>query len=246
LGDFGWVNIPNCAPRRMSARLQAEMLQIADRRLQLLTPSSGIGVHLAPNAVPYKQHTWWLNTYWAAEDEGSARVPWSRPEVWRLALTNLNLTTRLSDWHDLERFEIEEDDLPLVSMGGHLENIAQASGARDRTLSFVMGTCRFIGRSGYNLILEMEGEVLPDLVPSDDDLCGDFSLRVELPFHAVKVAVPLNAADPLATAAGIARREIGLSAYARYDVRVFDPTVPTWKPVDNSHHMVWLETPWRG
>ncbi len=73
-----------------------------------------------------------------------------------------------------------------------------------------------------------------------------FSLRVEIPFHEVEVAVPLNAADPLAAAVGIARREIGLSAHALHDVSRFDPTVPVWKPVENSHHIVLLETLWRG
>jgi len=219
------------------------MLQIADRRFQLLTPFSGLGVRLAPNAVAYKQQKWWLNTCWVPEDDDRTHPPWRRPEMWRLGLMNLNL--RVSHWHELERQEIPEEDLDVLSMGGSVQNIARYSGAEAPALSFVMGTFRFTGRTGYSFVLEMEGEVLPQKEPGKEDLCGDFSLRVEIPFHEVHVAVPLNAAAPLAAAAGIARREIGLSAHARHHVRLFDPEVPVWKPVQNSHHTVLMETPWR-
>ena len=77
-------------------------------------------------------------------------------------------------------------------------------------------------------------------------LSGEFRLRVEVPFYDATVRVPLNAADPLATAASNARREIGLSAHARHQMNPFDPNRPIWKPIENSHHSVLLETPWRG
>jgi hypothetical protein len=219
------------------------MLQIADRRFQLLTPFSGLGVRLSPNSVEYKQQTWWLNTCWVPEDNDGAHPPWRGPEMWRLGM--MHLGAQVSHWHELERFEMAEDDLGILAMSGSVQNIARYSGPENPALSFALDTFRFTGRTGYSLILEMAGEVLPQKEPGEEELCGDFSLRVEIPFHEAEVAVPLNATDALATATSIARREIGLSAHARHDVSLFDPTVPVWKPVENSHHTVLLETPWR-
>lgn len=220
------------------------MLQIANRRFQLLTPHSGLGVRLAPNAAAHKQQKWWLNTCWVPEDDDRAHPPWRGPEMWWLGMMHLGI--KVSHWHELERFEVPEDDLPIVAMSGSVQNIASYGSRHHDALSFALDTFRFTGRAGYSLILEMEGEVFPQEKPSEEDLCGDFSLRVEIPFHEVHVAVPLNAADPLAAAAGIAHREIGLSAHARHHLRLFDPSVPVWKPVENSHHTVLLETPWNG
>ena len=59
-------------------------------------------------------------------------------------------------------------------------------------------------------------------------------------------AVPLNAAGPLATAQGIARRELGLTTFSRSHVQHYDPERPTsLKPHRNSKHRGTLETPWR-
>ncbi len=221
------------------------MLQIAHRRFALLTPFSGLGVRLAPNSVERKQQIWWLNTCWVPEDHDCAHPPWHGPEMWRLALPTL-FFDRLSHWHQLERYELPEDELDLVGIGGSLQNIAGYGSEENPTLGIALNTFRFTGRDGYQFILEMAGTVLPQETPREEDLSGEFSLRVELPFHQVAVAVPLNATDPVATAAGLAQREIGLTAHARHHLRRFDPTVPTWKPVENSHHTVLLETPWRG
>lgn len=219
------------------------MLQIAGRRFHLLTPFSGLGVRLAPNAVPPKQQRWWLDTCWVPDDDDRAHPPWREPEMWRLWLPHLN--QRLSHWHELERYQCPEDDLGILGFGAGAQNIARISGQENPVLCIAFETIRFMGRTGYTFILEMEGEVLPQKKPGEQDISGDFSLRVELPFNEVHVAVPLNATDPLAAAAGIARREIGLSAHAGHHLHLFDPEVPVWKPVENSHHTVLLETPWQ-
>jgi hypothetical protein len=44
-----------------------------------------------------------------------------------------------------------------------------------------------------------------------------------VPFASVSVAVPINAADPLGAAKGIAYRELGVKTFARTQVRLFDP-----------------------
>lgn len=194
--------------------------------------------------MAHKQQKWWLNSCWVPEDDDTTHPPWRGPEMWRLGMMHLGI--KVSHWHELERFEMTEDDFCIVGLGSSVQNIANYGGRENPALSFAIDTFRFTGRTGYSLILEMAGEVLPEDKPGKEDLCGDFHLRVEIPFHEVHVAVPLNAADALATAASIARREIGLSGHARHHVRLFDPCVPVWKPVENSHHTVLLETPWRG
>ena len=67
----------------------------------------------------------------------------------------------------------------------------------------------------------------------------------EIPFATARVAVPLNAGDPLATARAIAAREIGLTQFARSSVDLYDPGRKVWNPTRAGKHMVLLETPWR-
>ncbi len=220
------------------------MLQIANRSFSLATPFSGVSLRLAPNATGPKQHCWSMNALFVPEDDDNAHPPWRGPEMWRLGIQQI-IGLHVTHWHELEHFEMDETDLGILSLSSSLHNIARYGGAENPALSVAFDSFRFIRREGYLLTLEADGEVLPQTDPSEADLSGEFTLRAQIPFHQISIAVPLNATDPLATAASIARREIGLTAHARTQVRRFDPSQPVWKPVENSHHTVLLETQWR-
>jgi hypothetical protein len=221
------------------------MLQIANRRFSLATSFSGLSLRLAPNAAGPKQHRWSMNAVFVPEDDDHALPPWRGPEMWRLGIQQI-IGLHVTHWHELEHFEIDEADLDILNIGSSLQNIARYGGWENPPLSLAFGSFRFICREGYLLTLEADGEVLLQTDPNDADLSGEFTLRAQIPFHQVSIAVPLNATDSLTTATSIARREIGLTTHARTHLRRFDPSQPIWKPVENSHHTVLLETPWRG
>ena len=220
------------------------MLQIANRSFSLAVPFSGVSLRLAPNATGPKQHRWSLNAVFVPEEDDNALPPWRDPEMWRLGIQQI-IGLHVTHWHQLESFEVDEDDLDILSLGSSLHNIARCGAGENPALSLAFCSFRFVRREGYLLTLEADGEVFPQTDPSEGDLSGEFTLRAQIPFHQISIAVPLNAPDPLATAAGIARREIGLTTHARTLERRFDPSQPVWKPVENSHHTVLLETPWR-
>ena len=235
-----------------SGKLCAAMLTIANRRFQLLSPFSGLSVSLAPNAISPKQQLWSLHTYWVPEEDDPFPLPWEGPRVWHMSIPTLGL--RVSHWHDLKGMEMDPEDLSLLTLGASVQDIATHHSSDAPVLSLSIWSLRFISRTGYRFIVEMDGEVPPQdsaverkaQAEETSVLSGDFRLRVEVPFYEAAVCVPLNAADPLATAASIARREVGLSAHARHQVNLFDPNRRVWKPIENSHHSVLLETPWRG
>jgi hypothetical protein len=105
-----------------------------------------------------------------------------------------------------------------------------------------------VRRDGYLFTCEFDGEITPtkeDMEKDPGAVPVEFRMMEEIPFATVTVAVPLNAADPLSAARGIAEREIGLKEVARSRVSLFDPTRKVWKPEKSGKHTVTLETPWR-
>ena len=223
------------------------MLRIGPRVFELVRNQSGLHVSLDTHAAPHERQQWRIEAHWVPADEdpgadwgSSAGGDW---EYGRLAVNPI-MGFSVSHWHEF-------DKAVLLDAGGEVTNLCFASwqnlihlGSGQNPLQDVtLGSLRVIQRDGYLLTLEIDGEIS---AVEGSTVQGDFSAMIELPFDSVTVAVPLNAADPLATAQGIARRELGLTTFARSRVQHYDPERPTsFKPHRNSKHRVTLELPWR-
>ena len=71
-------------------------------------------------------------------------------------------------------------------------------------------------------------------------------LKDDLPFKEIVAYVPINAADPVAAAKAMAKRTIGLNAFAETRLLPYNPQQKTYFSIHvNSHNRVTLQTPWR-
>jgi hypothetical protein len=224
------------------------MLRIGSRVFELVRNQSGLHATLDPHAAAHERQQWRIEAHWVPADEDpgadwtdSAGGGW---EYGRLAVNPI-MGFAVSHWHELDKAVLLDAGGEVTNLGfASWQNLIHLGSGENPVQDVVIGGLRIIQRDGYLLTLEIDGEISP---VEDSTVHGDFSAMIELPFATVTVAVPLNAADPLATAQGIARRELGLTTCARSHVRRYDPERPTsLKPHRNSKHRVMLELPWRG
>ena len=221
-----------------------DMLRLATRTLAPVSPQCGLHVMIDPLEEGWRRHVWRIDLAFVPGEDDAGQPPWTEHELWRLHVGPI-MGLRLADWRDLENLSLLEnvDVLPLIN--ATFENLCAR---REKVLDVNLLECRFLKRSGYDFVLQMEGEVFPPAADSgaDDGMAGDFQLFMELPFASVEMAVPVNATNPLAAAQALAERHIGLRASARSHVTLFDPERAAGA---FGHHFnkqaVRLETPWR-
>jgi hypothetical protein len=150
----------------------------------------------------------------------------------------------LKDWQDLQHASLLDDDgLSTAMITAGIENILHLGGPHHPFLGLQLDEFRLLKRHGHLFTIEMEGAVLPPAAKGKEPgmPTGDFRFLDEVPFASVSVAVPLNAADPLTTAKGIAQRELGVKGFARTKVKLYDPNRPEGRRRPAAHHNVTLE-----
>jgi len=223
------------------------MLRIGPRIYELVRNQSGLHVSLDPHAAPHERQQWRIEAHWvpAAEDPGAewdaeSGLDW---EYGRLSVNPI-MGFEISHWHELDKATLLDADSEVPNLCfATWQNLIHLGTGQNDVQDVTLGSLRVIQRDGCLLTLEIDGEFAP---AADSSLHGDFSAMIELPFATLTVAVPINAADPLATAQGIAKRELGLDHFGRHRIRLFDPERPTsLKPHRNGKHSVSLETAWR-
>lgn len=223
------------------------MLRIGPRVFDLVRTQSGFHVTLDPQGAPRERQQWRVEAHFVpAEDDpgedwaGDAYGAW---EYWRLCV-NLIMGFSVSHWHDLERASFMEDaDGTEILCFPTWQNLIHLGASENQAQEVALGELRSIKREGLLFTVELDGEIL---AKKGETVHGDFSTMIELPLATARIAVPLNATDPLATAKAIAKRELGLTSFSRHRLRLHDPERPlSLKPHRNSKHWVTLETAWR-
>ncbi len=219
------------------------MLLLAHRRYRLVRSQSGFHCVINPLTGQSWSQVWRIEAHFVPDDDDPGPPPWQVWEYLRLAINPLAFL-QVKHWHELERIDFLADDDGLFFMS--LENLI--AGRSAPVLDVAVSEFRTIGRDGLNLTLEMEGEVV---APSEEEKAkrpgehgipvGEFKLFAALPLSSLVVAVPINSADPLAAAKGIAQRELGLSQIRAGKVKSFDPNRRSRLPGGGSHHEVLLQ-----
>jgi hypothetical protein len=181
-----------------------------------------------------------LEAHFVPDDDGPA--PWEEWEYLRLCINPLGFL-ELKDWQDLQHTSLLDDDgcsTAMITAG--IENILHLGGPHHPFLGLELDEFRILKRNGHLFTIEMDGAVHPPSGDKEPGMpTGDFRLLDEVPFASVSVAVPLNAADPLAAAKGIAQRELGVKGFARTKVKLYDPNRPEGRRRPAVHHNVTLE-----
>ena len=223
------------------------MLQIGTRSYQLVRGQSGLHVSLDPNErEPWQQQVWRFDAHFVPGDEDCGpeldQPPW---EYWQLTINPMAFF-RIADWRELARGSfMEGEGADRFLFMPNVENLIGPGGGRNPVRDVSFDDFRIVIRDGWLFTCELEGEIAAAKEDEAATVAGAFRLVEEIPFATARVAVPLNAGDPLATARAIAAREIGLMQIARSSVDLYDPGRKVWNPTRSGKHMVLLETPWR-
>jgi hypothetical protein len=221
------------------------MLHIGSRTFQPLPSQSGIRVLLDPHGREVFQQNWLLDACFVPADDDPGPPPWCGNEFWRFSLGRIIHLT-VHDWRELEgKSLIDDEDGFTRPLFPDFTNLCGWGDAK-KPRAVLLGECRILKRDGYLFTVEIDGEIeTKDEAPADG-VTGYFRTIMEIPFAAAEVSVPVNSNDPLASARGIAAREISLKDIARSHVTPFDPErAAGFKGHHFNKHDVDLETPWR-
>ena len=218
------------------------MLRIGSRSYDLVRAHSGFFLwHGLQRHVEHLQR-WRMEFHYVPSDQDPGR-PDATWEYLRLSMHPHDYC--LADWRDLTGFRsrsFNEELNPLLNWTS-LENLLSKSWFHKEELDNPCPenlTIRW--NEGYLFTCELDGF----LRRSDDAEEEDFHLLDQIPFAEATVEVPINAADPVATARAILAREIKLSECASSRItphdwrREKDPNAQ----LSPSHHVSIL-TPWR-
>lgn len=180
-------------------------------------------MEIDPLAAGLYRQIWRIDLAFAPGEESGRMPPWAGHELWRLHVAPI-VGLELTDWRDMENLTVLGEDAgegEVAMLPASMENLCES---RVLPRDAEIRSCRFLKRDGHRFVLEMDGEIAQQGdVPPEDGVAGDFRLLMEVSFRSVKVAVPVNASDPLAAGVALAGRELGVRAHGRTHVKAFDP-----------------------
>ena len=220
------------------------MLQIGERCYQLVRAQSGFHVTVDATETGMWRQTWRFDAHYVPADVDPGPRPEAGREYWRLAINPMNLA--VADWRQLAEYNAREDGGEgFHPFSASLENLLHEWNDDKGVRTIFPGEFRVLRRDGYLFACEFDGEIKA-AVSDAEAIVGEFGLLEEVPFATVTVRVPINAADPVASARAIAAREIGLTSIGRTHVQPYDPARKRHSRfLGTDKHSVLLETPWR-
>jgi len=224
------------------------MLRIGQRSYQLIRAHSGFHVTVKHGDLQLGKHEWRFDAHYVPSDGDPGAGPTAEREYWQLRIHPMNFQT--ADWRQLVDYAVNEDNrLDFYPCSAHIENLLSFHRATKNVRSVFVGDFRILRREGYLFTCEFDGEIRAGSTddPEAEEVAGEFRLLDEIPFATASVQVPINAADPVATARAIAARELVLTETARTHLRPYDAArVIPWRSLGTDKHSVMLETPWHG
>ncbi len=222
------------------------MLHIGPRKYHFVFSQSGFRVFLDPNEYPHRRQIWRLDAHFVPDEEDVAPKIFANKEHWEFTVMPVDFLIT-TDWRNLAQGDYldKEERFPAIFLPS-IENLIPNYSVRNKEQEVTLDEFKMSKRNGYLFTCEIKGEIHPLKENPEAGTQGMFQLLEEIPLVGVTVSVPLNAADPVATARGIASREIGLKEVARTEVDLYEPNLnpQAWRARDGVHRVT-LETPWR-
>jgi hypothetical protein len=211
------------------------MLRIGQKQYELVRAQSGFHVELFPPDCLKRTQEWRLDAHYVPCDGNAPRAD-NKWEYLRLTLHSEKY--HLDNWRNLTGLGLDNDDDDWFG-SADLENLLAGRFEHEEDLVIP-------GRLDVTMAGDYLFHCVFDGILRRDDGEEDLKFEDDLPFAEVSVGVPINAADPVATALALAKRAVGLteisgSHITRHDWRV---TEKRPGPLEECHR-VYLRTPWR-
>ena len=211
------------------------MLTLGAGQYELIRSQSGFSVSLSPPQTARGPQAWQLDLHYVPTDRNPEPQPLWECEHLELCCQPFHYQT--DDWRGLTHFGPADLDPILfnITLGNLLENQPTC------TRHFVTPdefTVQHL--EGYRFRCQLEGRL------HRDEECLALELDDEIHFAQATISVPVNAADPIATAQGLARRAIQLTEFAGSHLTRNDwrQTQGAAGPLEFAHRVT-LYTPWR-
>ena len=215
------------------------MLRIGSNHYELVRVHGGFSVDLTHKSddVMQREQVWSFEAHFVPAEDKYTLPSHGRPEYLSFSLRSEEYL--VADWRQLSGFGLDKEGDHWFGWGS-LQNLIR-EGYKEESWQVIPGWFEVERSQDYLFHCEFFGaRRLPDGTEEE------MEFKADLPFREATVYVPVNAADPTATARTMAARAVKLTALAGSDVLRYDPTRQSWLNAHiNSHHRVTLQTPWR-
>ena len=212
------------------------MLRIGQRQYELVRSQSGFHVEIFPPDSLKRTQEWRLDAHYVPTD-GNAPRDDSKWEYLRLAIFSEKY--HLDNWRNLTGLGLDNDDEDIWFGSASLENLL-AGRYEDEIFTIMPGRLEVTMAGDYLFHCVFDG------ILRHGDVEEDLEFEDDIPFAEVSIGVPINAADPVATALALAGRAVGLTEICGSHMTRHDWRLKEKKPGPlEDHHQVYLQTPWR-
>jgi hypothetical protein len=211
------------------------MLRIGQRQYELVRAQSGFHVQLFPRDFLKRTQEWRLDAHYIPTDRNTPRDD----DEWEyLRLTIFSEKYHLDNWRNLTGLGLDNDDDTWFG-SADLENLLEDRFVR-KSLTIVPGRLDVTMAGDYLFHCTFDG------ILRRGDAEEDLEFEDDIPFAEVSLRVPINAADPVATARALAARAVGLTEISASRVTPYDWRLKEKRqgPLEDCHR-VYLRTPWR-
>jgi hypothetical protein len=216
------------------------MLRIGTNQYELVRLHSGFSVTINPKAddVLHREQVWELETHYLPAD--ADYTPRADGTLEYLKLTLYSEEYAVKDWRKLSGLGLDTESKTWF---GHawLENLLGGCRHAEESWNIIPGWLEVERTEEYLFHCTFDGEI-----ERDNGGKEDVEFEDDIPFRELLVRVPINAADPVATAQAMSARTVGLNEFAASRTQRYDPERKSFARAKiNTHHLVTLETPWR-
>lgn len=215
------------------------MLRLGNNEYELVRVHSGFSVTLFPPGedVMKRLQKWELVACYVPRDDRYTLRADGEREYLRLIFQSEEYA--VSDWRNLSGLNLDKPDTEWFGWSC-MENLLVGLSEKE-SWSIVPGWLEVEPVRDYLFHCEFNG-----YRKFKDGADEAMEFKDDLPFAEATAYVPINAADPEATARAMAARTVRLTEFAGSKIRRYDPTQKSWLNIHiNTHHRVTLQTPWR-
>jgi hypothetical protein len=215
------------------------MLKIGTNEYEGVDWQSTLSVSLFPpgEGVIGRQQLWELETNFCPFGGDYRPLIADTDEILKLWIRAEN--HHVADWNQLTGLGVADETKPGFTLAS-LSNLLNED-RHEREFDISVDELTLEQNEGFIFSVEIDGtHTRPD--GTEEEL---HVLEI-VTFKKVVAYVPLNAADPVATAKAMAKQQINLTEFASHRIIPYDPQrASSLISHINSHHKVILETAWR-
>jgi hypothetical protein len=215
------------------------MLRLGSNQYELVRVHSGFSVTLLPPGEDFmkRDQVWELEACYIPSEH--TYTPRADGELEYLKVAFRCEDYAVKDWRQLSGFGLDTDTDKFLVFAS-VEN-ALLGRFEKESWGVIPGWLEVERTNGYLFHCTFNGfRKLPDGTEEEMEFTD------EIPFSEATAYVPINAADPEATAKTMAARAVGLTEGAVTKIHRYDPQKKSYLGIRiNTHHRVTLRTPWR-